>query len=351
MACPEEREDGHACCDSAVPRQPGDRGGGLWRQLDQDSHRTGRDRDPDLDCARDGRIHVDTAPRRRLRAVFLTLVLAAALAAIEPALAGAAPTPMYLYNLGHTGYESNEKTINAGNVGTLAPKWIAQANDTISAQAIPANGLLYWGSWDGLEHATNPETGEDVWTTSLGEETKEDCNPPHLGVASSAAIRTVRIKGRNVSVLYVGGGDGRYYALNALTGEVLWSHFFGSPADGYFMWSSPSVYQHSVYVGIASIGDCPLIPGEIIKMNASTGTTEAKFDTTPPGCPGGGPWTSPTIDIATGTLYVNTGTDGGGFCGQEEPLAQTMLELNLNLELKGAWKPPPNEQVDRKSVV
>jgi outer membrane protein assembly factor BamB len=283
--------------------------------------------------------------RSRLRAILATLALATALAAVEPA-AGAASTPaMYLYNLAHTGYERKEKAINPGNVATLAPKWIAQANETISSEAIAANGLVYWGSWDGLEHATNPETGVDVWTANLGEETKEDCTPPHLGVASSAAVTTLKVGHATARVLYVGGGDGSYYALNADTGEVIWSHFFGSPADGYFMWSSPSFYKGSVFVGVASIGDCPLIPGEIVKLNAITGAVEAKFDTTPPGCPGGGPWTSPTIDTHTGTVYVNTGTDGGGFCGQEEPYAQTMLELNTNLELEGSWKPPPNEQV------
>ena len=283
--------------------------------------------------------------RIRLSALLTMLALACGAAAVEPAAGVASAPSMYLYNLAHTGYERKERAINAGNVATLAPAWIAQANETISDEAIAANGLIYWGSWDGLEHATNPETGVDVWTAELGEETKEDCTPPHLGVASSAALTSLKIGHATARVLYVGGGDGRYYALNADTGDVIWSHFFGSPADGYFMWSSPSFYKGSIFVGVASIGDCPLIPGEILKLNAITGAVEAKFDTTPPECPGGGPWTSPTIDTQTGTVYVNTGTDGGFFCGQEEPNAQAMLELNSNLELEGSWKPPPNEQV------
>ena len=84
----------------------------------------------------------------------------------------------YLYKLGHTGYEPQRKGDQPRQRRLLAPKWIAQANETISDEAIAANGLIYWGSWDGLEHATDPETGVDVWTANLGEETKEDCNPP-----------------------------------------------------------------------------------------------------------------------------------------------------------------------------
>src|SRR4030081_1171237 len=120
-----------------------------------------------------------TAKRsRRLAPVLAALTLATGLAALAPASAGAAEPPMYLYNLGHTGFEGKEKTINASTVGTLAPAWIARAAETVSGETIAANGLLYWGSWDGLEHATDPATGIDVWATYLGQETKEDCTPP-----------------------------------------------------------------------------------------------------------------------------------------------------------------------------
>src|ERR1700730_5724953 len=95
--------------------------------------------------------------RSRMAAAFVALALATGVAGAEQA-AGAISTPgMYLYHLSHTGFEAREKTINASNVSTLAPKWIVQANETISSQAIAADGLIYWGSWDGLEHATNPE--------------------------------------------------------------------------------------------------------------------------------------------------------------------------------------------------
>ena len=219
----------------------------------------------------------------RLAGALAALALIACLAAAHATTAAADP-PMYLYNLAHTGFENRERAINASTVGTLAPAWIARASETVSGETIAANGLLYWGSWDGLEHATNPATGVDVWTANLGEETKADCTPPHLGVASSATVVNVKIGGKYVEVLYVGGGDGSYYALNANTGQTIWSRNFGSPAAGYFMWSSPSFFKKSLYVGVASIGDCPLIPGQIVKLNAESGAIEAQFNTTPPGC-------------------------------------------------------------------
>lgn len=295
-----------------------------------------------------------TIPPRRAAAATLLAVAASLTSYTAAAASKTSPPPSntsstawatYQHDNAHTGFQPSDPAINASSVGTLAPKWIFRANDSISSQAIAANGLIYWGSWDGLEHATNPVTGTDVWTTYLGDETKTDCSPPHLGVASSATVATMKINGTREPVLFVGGGNGSYYALNANTGQVIWSRNFGSPQNGYFSWSSPTLFNSSIYVGIASIGDCPLVPGELVKLNAANGAQQAVFATTPPGCPGAGIWSTPTVDPATGDVYATTATDGGGFCGQPEPYAQAMLQFTKNLSLIAAWKPPQSQQI------
>jgi polyvinyl alcohol dehydrogenase (cytochrome) len=262
-----------------------------------------------------------------------------------PATAAAQGWRTYQHDNARSGFQSSDPAIDPRSVGNLAPKWIFRANDSISAQAIAAKGMIYWGSWDGLEHATNPATGTDVWSTELGDETKTDCSPPHLGVASTATVKRMQISDRQTTVVFVGGGNGSYYALDGQTGEVIWSDSFGSPEQGYFMWSSPALHRGSLYVGVASIGDCPLVPGALVKLDATNGAIQATFATTPSGCPGAGIWSSPTIDDATGNVYVTTGTDGGGFCGQAEPYAQAVLQFSKNLRLIGSWKPPPSQQI------
>ena len=262
-----------------------------------------------------------------------------------PATAAAQGWRTYQHDNARSGFQSSDPAIDPSSVGNLAPKWIFRANDSISAQAIAAKGMIYWGSWDGLEHATNPATGTDVWSTELGDETKTDCSPPHLGVASTATVKRMQISDRQTTVVFVGGGNGSYYALDGQTGEVIWSDSFGSPEQGYFMWSSPALHRGSLYVGVASIGDCPLVPGALVKLDATNGAIQATFATTPSGCPGAGIWSSPTIDDATGNVYVTTGTDGGGFCGQAEPYAQAVLQFSKNLRLIGSWKPPPSQQI------
>lgn len=281
----------------------------------------------------------------RLRIATALIVALTTLVGVASAgAAGSGDWTTYLHDNARSGFNPSETAINAASAPSLAPRWIGRAGETISTQATVASGLIYWGSWDGLEHATDPGTGGDKWTAYLGQETKADCSPPHLGVASTATVTSIKINGRQRSVLFTGGGDGKYYALDATNGSVLWSRSFGSPQDGYFMWSSPAVYNGSVFVGVASIGDCPLVPGQLVKLNAANGTIQQVFNTVPAGCVGGGIWTSPTIDEATDTLYVSTGTIGG--CNAPEPYAQAVLQLSTKtLALVASWKAPDAEQV------
>ena len=258
--------------------------------------------------------------------------------------------PMYLHDLSHTSYNPFERIIGPSSASSLKPRWIRRvggdAGVPISTQPVVANGLIYWGSWDGYEHATdisNPTN--DVWTTFLGQTANNPyCSPPQVGVASTATVTSLVIGGSWTRVLFLGGGDGTFYALNALTGQKIWSIPFGSTTDGYFLWSSPTFYKGYLYFGVASWGDCPLVQGEFVKVKASTGVVQNVWYPTPtdtPGCIGGGIWSSAAIDRETDTLFLNTGTSGS--CLQ---YGQAVIALNAqDLSLVGAWQPPASEQV------
>jgi polyvinyl alcohol dehydrogenase (cytochrome) len=257
---------------------------------------------------------------------------------------------MYLHDVGHSSYNPAEKVINPSTVGSLMPRWIDRvggaAGQAISTQVVTANGLIYWGDWNGYEHATNPTNPPtDVWTTFLGQTAyNADCSPPQLGVASTATIASVNIGGTMTSVVFVGGGDGTYYALNALTGQKIWSTSFGATSQGYFAWSSPTLWQGFLYIGIASWGDCPLVQGEFVKVRATTGKivkTWYPSSDDKPDCIGGGIWSSAAIDKVSNKVYFNTGTTGS--CLQ---YGEAVIELNASdLSLVGLWQVPVSEQV------
>ncbi len=249
--------------------------------------------------------------------------------------------PTYLSDASHDGYNSAETAINPSTASNLKLQWTHTARGGISTQPVEADGNVYWGSWDGYEHATSL-SNKLVWATYLGMTTDNNCDPVTVGIASTATIDTVNIAGVATSVDLVGGGDANFYALNALTGKIIWHTSLGS-SPSHFIWSSPTVYNGSVYIGVASFGDCPLVQGQVVMMNESTGAIEHTFNTVPTGCTGAGVWGAPTIDPATGWLYAVTGN--GGTCGSPEPYGEALIKLHASdLSYVSSWQVPSSQQ-------
>lgn len=249
----------------------------------------------------------------------------------------------YLFNNARSSFNKSETTITHLTAPQLKVHWTYHdpAAGIISVQPVEANGLIYWGSWnDGIEHATMLN-GTQAWGANVGVSPPANCGTHTLGVASTATIATENIGGTSKSVLYVGGGDVNFYALNALTGAQIWKTQLGTKPD-FFIWSSPAVYKGSVYIGLASRGDCPLVQGQLIQMNAVTGQIQHIFNTVPNGCTGASVWGSPTIDAQAGTIYFVTGNGGG--CGSNEPYAVAIVEVRASdLSLVGSWQVPSNQ--------
>lgn len=279
---------------------------------------------------------------------FITIGFAAlnahAVSGTKPQSATSGDWPMYLADLDHDGYNSAETAINRTTVANLKLHWQYHAGGSSSTQPVISNGVIYWGSWDGYEHAMNL-SGKQLWQTYLGiNSVPTGCHPPKAGVASIPAVASVNISGTMTTVVFLGGGDANFYALNAANGAVIWKTPLGTlPAT--FLWSSPDVYQGSVYMGVSSFGDCPLIQGRLVKMDAATGVIQSTFNNVPNGCIGGAVWSSPTIDTSTGDVYIATGTIHPQ-CPSPEPYTLSMIELHASdLGYVGSWQLPPSQWI------
>lgn len=218
-------------------------------------------------------------------------------------------------------------------------EWQYKANMAISTQPTVAGDRVYWGSWDGYEHAMTL-SGEQVWATSLGQTKAPGCNPAIAGVASRAAVATIAVRGTQTSAVFVGGGDARLYALDAQTGKILWAVRLG-PSPAAFLWSNPLVYRGSVYMGVASLGDCPLTQGKLVQLNAATGVIQHTFNVVGKGCTGGSIWTPLALDDDDDALYFTTG-NRGTCVGYAESVVRVRAS---DLTLQGSWRLPPSEQV------
>ncbi|MDQ6846609.1 MAG: hypothetical protein M3019_03375 [Candidatus Dormibacteraeota bacterium] len=293
--------------------------------------------------------------------------------------------PEYLHDPLGSGF-TRETLVNPSNAAALKPQkgWpVALTNGAVCPSAqdtcsnmifsqpivatVSGTTLVYAGSWNGSEFAlcaaaactvgsTTYSNGQVVWSTYVGR--TSGCGGPQMsavqGVTSAAAVATVAVNGVSQPVVFVGGGGdiaqsgavtpgatSQYLALNALTGAVLWHTSLGS-APASYSWSSPLFANGSLYVGISSLSDCPLVQGGLAQLDPATGTVRHSFATVPSGCLGGSIWGSPTSDTA-GNVYVATGNPGGG-CRSSEPYAPAVLELSPTLALAGSWQLPVAEQ-------
>jgi hypothetical protein len=248
----------------------------------------------------------------------------------------------YLYSPERTGFNSAETVITPSSAPNLKLLWTATAGGIISTQPVIANSLIYWGSWDGIEHATNLN-GTQAWATNLGQTpTPPGCSGRTHGVLGTATIATVTINGTPTLVLFVGGGNDIFYALDATTGAIIWHTQLDSPP--YEIWGSPAFYNGSVYIATSSWGDCPLVQSQVFSLNASTGAIQNTFNVVPNGCVGASVWGSVSIDTSNATLYFATGN--GGSCSQQETNAVAVVKLNASdLTFVGSWKVPSSQQV------
>lgn len=232
--------------------------------------------------------------------------------------------PMFLGNLTHSGDNTNETIINPSTAHSLALAWKFTAGIGIVSSPVVVGGVLYFGAWDGYEYAVNISTHQQIWKQYLGitQQTKV-CYGGHVGVSSTASVSN--------NVVYVGGGDGNIYALDAQNGSVLWKQFLGAPP--YYIWSSPAVYNNRVYIGTAAFCDPPGVQGKLFAFTTSNGRLAGTFDVIPNGQTGPTITSSPAIDPTTNRIFVTTG-NLGTINGVQNPAAQPYGEAFVALDAK-----------------
>ena len=135
--------------------------------------------------------------------------------------------------------------INAGNVAELGVAWTFDTDTVRGLEASPivADGVLYaTRAWSSI-FALDATTGELLWNhdpevdRSMG--WKACCDVVNRGVALHA--------GR----IYSGVLDGRLIALDAASGELIWSVQTTDPDEAYTITGAPRVVEGLVVIGAA----------------------------------------------------------------------------------------------------
>jgi alcohol dehydrogenase (cytochrome c) len=141
------------------------------------------------------------------------------------------------------------------------------------------DGMLFRGTQDGRVLAFDFKTGKQLWETAIAE-------PKHGESVPSAPIAWD-------GLVYIGnsggdykGGKGHVFALDAKTGKIVWEFFLA-----------------------------PKVEGDVVRGPLGKSPLDASAWHTAPGIPisGAGTWTSYTLDIKNGLLYVPGGNPAPDF--------------------------------------
>lgn len=248
--------------------------------------------------------------------------------------------PAYMFAMNRTGYNNGENTLSRANASQIGLQWNVTLPGPVVASPTEANGVVYVGAWDGNEYALSAATGAMVWSkpTFLGVENfsgETSYGEPWLSPLGISAATTV--VGNN---LYVGAFH-NLYRLNAQTGAILnnttiynVSAGTNPVAFGLYTWSSPTIYNGNVYIGISSQADHPLVPGGVDMFNATTLHWEAQWFSYDK-LFGGSVWSTPTLEVNNGIVWVTTGNGGNA---QNAYSAESIVALNATtLKEEGKW--------------
>lgn len=268
--------------------------------------------------------------------------------------------PMYRHNVIRSGGQINASPLSdPAHVPSLAVQWTfsVPAADTVGgnpgfrASPVVYNDRVYIGSGNGRMYALNAATGAVLWKypapPAAPLRSQFVCNPSSQGIASSAVIAKINgvdavIFGAPDPAVGTTLGEGRLFALNAVTGAEIWksqivAHVTGTTGGStserheQIGYSSPIVYGDRIYVGVADHCDNPIQKGRIVSVRLNNGTIDPAFTYCSTGTcgdatRGGGVWSG--VAVWGDGLYATTGNVNNGGSEPSPNHGLSMLRLN-----------------------
>ncbi len=171
---------------------------------------------------------------------------------------------------------TSNRSLDAFTIDSGKPLWSKTFNDSIVESPIFSWGLLFIATYDGQIYAVNATTGNELWTANLSAIPAAEASSN-----STSASNTIRTASDISSLalahgkVYVGTPSG-VYALRAETGRVFWHY----DSNGTF--TSPAIASRELFIGNYR--------GELIELDVDTGELLWKYSNL-----GEGPVSAPII--------------------------------------------------------
>jgi outer membrane protein assembly factor BamB len=247
--------------------------------------------------------------------------------------------PAYLDGPQHHSFNAAETSITSASVRKLVLKWHDMPGDDFLASPTVADGAVFIGSFSGWFYKLSLTTGKVLHRIFLGYQPDKTCT----GVGTIATATVATDPRTHQETVYVGGADGYLYALSAQTLRPEWKSVMALPSStvsDYFDWSSPTVANGRIYIGISSNCDTPLVRAGLSGYYQTTGKRFATFFTVPRGDVGGSIWSSAAV-APNGDVFASTGN--GPETDQLLGHSESVLKLTPKLQLLAAFQIPSTQ--------
>ena len=247
--------------------------------------------------------------------------------------------PAYLNGPRHSSYAPAQTAITPADAGRVADLWHHTPGRSYLASPTVADGAVFIGADDGWFYKLRLTTGTVLARRFLGFQRHKTCGA--FGTVDTATVTTD--PGDHQPTVYIAGADGYLYALNASNLKVKWKSVIAIPSatvSNYFDWSSPTVANGRIYIGVASNCDDPLVHAGLISYNQVTGRKLGEFYTTPKGDVGGSIWSSVAV-APDGDVFATTGN--GPEDNQLLGHSESILKFSPRLRLLGQFQVPASQ--------
>src|SRR5947209_235960 len=238
--------------------------------------------------------------RRRHRLISTACVSALALSLAALGLPGTASAawPLYGHDLANS-RDAGAEGPSPGQVGALTQAWAFKSpTGDFTGTPVVADGVLVAGDYGGFVYALDAVSGKVLWSKRLG-----------APINGTAAIDTQAPGGAAVFVPVAQEGGPRLVALSLRTGSTRWNRVLTNQSTA-SVFGSPVFWNGSVYIGTSGPNnDDSTARGSVVAVNEANGHIRWQTFTVPPGRDGAAVWSTPAIDTATGHLYVGTGNN------------------------------------------
>ena len=255
-------------------------------------------------------------------------------------------------NLFNQRYSSLDQ-INTSNVAQLKGAWTyhtGSSSDASSFESSPivSGGIMYLTGPQSQVYALDAKTGSELWKYIPdygGTQVAGVSGAPALPLCCGQVNRGVAIGDGRV---YLAQLDDKITALDARTGNLLWTTEDDDPRAGYSQTMAPLFYNGMVVVGVS--GAEYEIRGHVTAYDAATGTQMWRFFTIPqPGdvgsetwpqgsdmwqFGGGSMWQTPAVDPDLGMMYIAVGNPSPDLDGTQRAGNNLFTESIVALDLK-----------------